>query len=435
MGKTYEVRVISTQKKFSREFQTERKFEDGWKSVLQRTHGTPVICLCPGNGNRYLSVKHREGSDNYHLARYANTGPEHANDCRFHAHAPERSGLQGYAAGVVEEADDNTLRIRLAHGLRVNDAAPVESDTDDVPRTPGVKKPSIRLLGLLQLLWLEAGLANWYPLMESKRKPAKVAYWVSEAAKRVRASRMTVHDVLLMSAKKNSSWATRNAEVVDLAREHSRRLIAVSPLASFNLERRSLVQLSLSGPFGMPTMDIRVEVRRRVERSFAAELAAWEAGHEVIAIAQLNLKKGRYADVLDLALMRVSERMIPLDSGYEAVIEAKLHAEGRAFFKPPRFEAEDEIFPDFWLLDMGRDTQYPLEVFGMNTPAYQIRRQRKIRWYNGRFGPTGWWYWDAFNDSQGNAIQALPEREIDYRGKGNAETAGNDVSESVVDAE
>ncbi|MFV3368855.1 DUF1173 family protein [Pseudomonas sp. NY15435] len=435
MAKIYDVRVISTQRKYSREFQTQPQFEDGWKSVLQRAHGSPLICLCPGNGNRYLSVKHREGSDNYHLARYANTGPEHANDCRFHAHAPERSGLQGYAAGVVEEADDNTLRIRLAHGLRVNETAPVENDADDVPRIPGVKKPSIRLLGLLQLLWLEAGLANWYPLMEGKRKPAKVAYWVSEAAKRVRASRMTVHDVLLISAKKNSPRAARNAEVVDQAREHSRRLIAVSALASFNSERRSLAQLSFSGPFGMPTMDIRAEVRRRVERSFAAELAAWEAGHEVIAIAQLNLKKGRYADVLDLALMRVSERMIPLDSGYEAVIEAKLHAEGRAFFKPPRFESEDEIFPDFWLLDMGRDTQYPLEVFGMNTQAYQLRRQRKIRWYNGQFGPTGWWYWDAFNDSQGKAIPVFPERDIDYRGKEYAETAADDVPGSVVDSE
>lgn len=97
--------------------------------------------------------KHREEGDNYHLARYANTGPEHANDCRFHAHAPERSGL----VGVVEEADDNTLRIRLAYGLRVNDTAPVDSDASDVQRTPGVKKPSIRLLGLLQLLWLTTG--------------------------------------------------------------------------------------------------------------------------------------------------------------------------------------------------------------------------------------------------------------------------------------
>lgn len=432
MGKTYEVRVVSTQKTYSREFQTQKEFEGTWKLVLQRTHGTPVICLCPGNGKRYLAVKHREGSDNYHLARYANTGMEHANDCRFHAHAPDRSGLQGYAAGVVEEADDNTLRIRLAHGLRVNDAAPADSDAGDVPRTPGVKKPSIRLLGLLQLLWLEAGLATWYPLMEGKRTPARVAYWISEAAKRIRASRMTVHDVLLMPAREKSSWATHNAEVVDLAREHSRRLIAVSPLASFNSERRSLRGLPLAGPFGMPTMDIRAEVRRRVERSFAVELAAWEAGHEVIAIAQLNLKKGRYADVMDLALMRVSERMIPLDSGYEAVIEAKLHAEGRAFFKPPRFEAEDEIFPDFWLLDMGRHTQYPLEVFGMNTPSYQGRREAKIRWYNKELGPSRWWYWNAFNDPQGNAIPTFPEREIDYRGKDNAGAAGDHLPESAM---
>ncbi|WP_422911801.1 DUF1173 family protein [Pseudomonas sp. MAC6] len=112
MRKTYEVLVVSTEKKFTREFQTEKKFQNGWRSVLQRAHGSPVVCLCPGTGKRYLSVKHREEGDNYHLARYANTGSEHANDCRFHAHAPERSGLQGYALGVVEEADDNTLRIR-----------------------------------------------------------------------------------------------------------------------------------------------------------------------------------------------------------------------------------------------------------------------------------------------------------------------------------
>ncbi|AOT40382.1 hypothetical protein BHE76_25335 [Pseudomonas aeruginosa] len=62
MSKTYEVRVVSTQKKYSREFQVKNEFEDGWKSVLQRAHGTPVVCLCPGKGNRYLSVKHREGT-------------------------------------------------------------------------------------------------------------------------------------------------------------------------------------------------------------------------------------------------------------------------------------------------------------------------------------------------------------------------------------
>ena len=157
-------------------------------------------------------------------------------------------------------------------------------------------------------------------------------------------------------------------------------------------------------------MDIRAEVRRRVERSFASELVAWESGHEVVAIAQLNLKKrirgcpGFGAD----ARQRPDDSA---DSGYEATIEEKLHAEGTRLLQAPHaLEAEDEIFPDFWLLDMGRDTQYPLEVFGMNTPTYQSRRQRKIRWYNGQFGSAGWWHWDAFIDTKGEGIPGFPER-------------------------
>lgn len=416
MATIYEVRVNNTQKKYSKEFQTEVQFQASWKTVLQRAHGTPVTCLCPGTGPRQLAVKHLAGADSYHLARFARTGPEHANDCRFHAHAPDRSGLQGYAEDVVEEADDNTLRIRLAHGLRVKDAAPTDGAGEvREPRAPGVKKPSMRLLGLLQLLWLEAGLASWYPAMEGKRTSDRVPYWISKAAKRIRASHMTVDDVLLVPADKDSARARQNAAVFQKAKERSRRLIAVAPLAIYDVARHDMTTLPLSRPFGMPTMDVRGEVLRRVERSFANELNAWKNGHKVIAIAQLNLKKDRYADVLDFALMRVSDRMIPLDSAYEAMIEAQLHAEGRAFFKPPRFEAEDEIFPDFWLLDMGKTTEYPLEVFGMNTPAYHARRNEKIRWYNREYKPGGWWYWDAYNDPKGQAIPAFPERVTDYR--------------------
>ncbi|MCG8910938.1 DUF1173 family protein [Pseudomonas sp. DP-17] len=414
--KVYEVRVNSIQQVYSVEFQTQAQYQERWKSALQRAHGTAVTCLCPGKGDRLLSVKHREDSDSYHLARYAKTGWEHANDCRFHAHAHDRSGLQGYADGVVEEADDNTLRIRLAHGLRVKDAAPVEgADEATEARAPGVKKPAMSLLGLLQLLWLEAGLANWYPAMEGQRTPDRVAFWASKAAKRIRASHMTVDDVLLVPADKDSPRARQNAAVFQTAKDRSRRLIAVAPLAIYDADRHDLSKLPLSRPFGMPTMDIRVEVLRRVERSFSNELNAWKNGHKVIAIAQLNLKKDRYADVLNFALMRVSDRMIPLGSEYEAMIEAKLHAEGRAFFKPPRFEAEDEIFPDFWLLDMGKSTEYPLEVFGMNTPAYLARRNEKIRWYNREHKPGGWWYWDVYNDPKGLAIPAFPERITDYR--------------------
>ncbi len=71
----------------------------------------------------------------------------------------------------------------------------------------------------------------------------------------------------------------------------------------------------------------------------------------------------------------------------------------------------------------------------MNTPTYQARRQRKIRWYNGQFGSAGWWHWDAFIDTKGEGIPGFPERTIDYRSRENEETAGEDVPESVADTE
>jgi len=89
------------------EFQTDPQYTAAWKRALERAYGREhEVCGCPGTGERKLKIKLREGSDGYHLARYPHSGPEHANDCRFYAAAPQRSGLQGYAVGVVEETAD-----------------------------------------------------------------------------------------------------------------------------------------------------------------------------------------------------------------------------------------------------------------------------------------------------------------------------------------
>ena len=54
-----------------------------------RAYGTHAICQCPSSGSRKLSIKRREDSDGFHLARFAGTGHEHSNDCRYYA--PARS--------------------------------------------------------------------------------------------------------------------------------------------------------------------------------------------------------------------------------------------------------------------------------------------------------------------------------------------------------
>ena len=99
--------------------------------------------------------------------------------------------------------------------------------------------------------------------------------------------------------------------------------------------------------------------------------------------------------VIDVALMTVSPRFIPLDSGYERMVEDRLWQEKRAFIKPLRYDSEEDVFPDFVLKDVPGVDALPMEVFGMNTPDYLLRKQEKIAHYNKEYGEGRWWYWNA----------------------------------------
>ncbi|MGM3425967.1 DUF1173 domain-containing protein [Pseudomonas benzopyrenica] len=61
---------------------------------MERAYGREQgIWGCPENGECKLTIRLREGSDGYHLARYPPSGPDHADDYRFYAAVLQRSGL------------------------------------------------------------------------------------------------------------------------------------------------------------------------------------------------------------------------------------------------------------------------------------------------------------------------------------------------------
>ena len=95
-------------------------------------------------------------------------------------------------------------------------------------------------------------------------------------------------------------------------------------------------------------MYMTTELWPSAQRSFADEIFAWQRGERVIVIAQLSTRpKSPYTDVLELGLMRVTSRLIPMDSEYEATVEEWLHSQGRRFEKPLRFDSkEEQVFPD-----------------------------------------------------------------------------------------
>lgn len=398
---------------YSVEFQTEQRFAQAWQSVLKKAYAKKVVrCTCPGSGEKWLSVRYYEESDSFGLAKYPLTGAEHASECKFYAPNPAMSGMSGYQKGVIDEGTDGTSKIRLAIGLRKRTAmAPSENVTVHPSGRSRAKQPAMRLLGLLNYLWDEAKLNAWWPAMIGKRNIAVVNRRLSTVAAHTTAAGIRLNKVLLLTAKSTTGeWAEHNRQIVSNALSSNYRLLVIAPLAAYNEAKEETLHsvLHIAGFNGIPMLDMAAGIWERAASRFPRALGAWRQGAAIVVIAEIELKKGgRYANVVDLALMSVTENWIPFDSMFELKVANKLSAEGRAFVKPLRFDADaDVVFPDFILRDTGANT--PLEVFGCSDESYLARKAAKDHYYREHFGIDGWWCWNAAIDPEGVTMMPFP---------------------------
>lgn len=415
MAKIYPVIIQLTgepAKHYSADFQTAKAYGKGWKATLIRAHsGGNVKCGCPGQGAKELAVR-RYDSDAFCLARYPLSGEDHVNDCRFYAPNPTKSGMSGYQKSVIEEGPNGVIKIRLEIGLKKRSASvAAPTHTSPTQNTGRNSKAAMRLLGLLHFLWEEANLNTWWPAMKGKRNLGLINRKLNEAASQIVAARIPLDSVLLFPEnQKDGVWAATNQARVAKASAAETRLLAIVPLAYYSEERSKEMarSLKISGFYGIPSLDMPHGLWQRTCQRFPRAIAAWGKQQRVMAIVELDLKKdGKYANVVDLALMPVTQNWIPFDSMYEFLIAEKLVAEERGFIKPLRFDAdEDVVFPDFILRDTGQDT--PMEVFGRTDEAYEARKAIKAAYYQKEFGSENWWHWNAARDPEGMNIPPFP---------------------------
>lgn len=420
----YPVRITleGSEKTYSVEFQSTNDFATRWKSVLQKAHKRAVvICLCSGSGERRLAVRHLSSNDTFHLSRYPHSGEEHGLDCVYYSPNPNKSGLGAYSKGVIEETTDGDLKIKLALSLRKKDppdGEPTAETARSLSPSGNPTKPAMTLLGLLHLLWSEAGLNSWVPAMAGKRSVWLIHHRLIEAANRVLTTRLRIAEVLVVATSSaNGQQPEENARKVTSAIKNTRRMLVVAPLAAHTDEREECTAgyLAISGFHGIPRLNIDKDIWANVRRRFKREVSAWSQGKKVIAVVQTDQPAKAFkadtfnADALNIALMVVSSEWIPVDSSYEAAIEAKLRDESRRFSKPLRFDSsEDVVFPDFWLTDVSTNREFPMEVYGRSDPKYLARKAVKTTHYATEYGPNGWWAWDAASDPHGAQIPPFP---------------------------
>lgn len=404
-----------------RQSDTHAEWRDALRDARNNRAEAHVICQCKGQNEdtslRRLVVRYRTDTDKFYVSAWQFTGGQHCHDCRFYSIWPDKSSAKAYSSGVVTVNDDGLFCITLPVGLSRKEQSDEPAQNLNPARHPrtGKSKSSMSLLGLGHFIWQQAEINTWRPqyVMNRPRTALWVACRVNRAAGNILAGGVRLSDVLLVSAVKDSVQRQKNQERVRYATQCNKRMVAVALLkrdATEGYAEMQAGQLILSSPYGFPALQVSPDVLRACERSFQTELNAWRAGHKVVAIIEteppvLHFEKrnGRdipvnEADVIGIALMRVSPRFIPVDSGYEEVIETRLCEQERSFVKPLRFDADDDTLPDFWLTDTVGERALPMEVFGMRTPEYVARRDEKIALYNDKYGARGWWFWDAENN-------------------------------------
>ncbi len=405
--------VVIAGQQYSSEFQLAEHYGPGWQRTLERAHGagSPAYCQCAGRGERRLAVRCVAGV--YRLARYPSTGHEHAIDCRYYGPNINGSGLRGYEAGVVREDEDGALHIRLTHSLdrRIIDPSEAKATISNKGTGRAMRVPSMTLLGLLHLLWMQAGLHQWRPCFSSTRDAFSVARRLRAAADSIHAGRHLLADALVTTAGNAGHLRTASDAAIATAQNGRRRVVCVAALRSADAPWQGrFVPIDLVPALPMTTLsDVLWE---QTQHRFARELAARQRGRRVVVIGQAS-NPGAPAsrwEWHDLALMCVTDDWLPVDSGYEAELADHLVAQNRTFEKPLRFDAHtQEVLEDFLLTDTNPPTA--LEVFGMDTPEYITRRDAKLDYYHAGASVKPWWYWDA---TQRSLVARLHESELPF---------------------
>ncbi|WP_066732978.1 DUF1173 family protein [Cupriavidus sp. D384] len=114
-----------------------------------------------------------------------------------------------------------------------------------------------------------------------------------------------------------------------------------------------------------------------LQSSFGSALSAvGKDDQRCVAVLLVEMSKGGYLRVVDVAAMLANTHFLPCDSSYEIAMADRLIAERRAFRKPLRHIGRAAAHPDFVLTDVTPETV--IEVLGMTGNAdYDARMAEK----------------------------------------------------------
>ena len=416
-SKVYSVSIDG--RNYSGAFQTEPQYSAAWEKVLSHAHENRlgVRCCCMGRGQKLLAPK--KYATRYGLARYGQSGPEHAADCVYHSWSHDRSGMQAYGRDAIEDMESGGVRLNRPVGLPLSEPS-LQSGREPAlrPVPTEVRDAGLSLYGLLQLVWHVAQMNVWHPRIEGTRRPRLVSHFLDKAVAKIRLDR---HGRICLGPRTAIAWSRNNTGKNEAAVEARSRILLISPLARWRegMDLSEALPLADRQMFSKIWMSKQGQPWEKTQEDFPYALEAWRCGDCVMACALAHPYPFKHKDekensswscqVFSLALMPVTDDWIPYANDAERTLLAKLRAEGRSFTKPLAFDADPSVlFPSMILHDCEETAVMPMEMVKTAGPVPHGFADFRQRYFANGFGVDSWWVWNLRSSPQ--EIPDLPPR-------------------------
>lgn len=387
---------------------------EAFAAILQRAkieHGH-ALCLCT-NPNPQLVIRRvrAERGDRFLLATWPNKGTGHAPRCRFHLSEADYEDARAKRLAAVQQSDEG-FTIKPEFSLRRVNAAAAEATGSRKPVPDSgasrAQRDCLSLLGTLEYLWHAAGLhqfipgsaRNWQEIVQRLGNvlaqgrlgghPLSDICWVVPPYDRENRDRQayvkqrfetmlarfgrrddTTPSFLVLGEVKDIVGSGRSIRT--MLRHHARPVWMFNSLGRTLAQRHPIAESQLTRAASQPS-----------------QIAGRVVGLYLVEVTDRGLLWAR-----DAALLTCSREYLPCDSGYEVDLANHLTAAGRCFNKPMRIDLEDDVLPDFELLDT--EPPRPMEVWGRNDDGYNAHKAVKRERYRVR-GAT-LWEWEAWRDA------------------------------------
>lgn len=337
------------------------------QELLADCKGRYPTCQCRQPGPR-LYIAHQT---KYYLARFPGSGPDHAPHCpSFEAESTE-CGRGIYTNTALSERRDGRISVKLGVPLIIRGGGRPPPPSSAGALTSGPKRETLKLRGLLHLLWETAGFNRWAPRMDGRRHYRQIFKYVSEAAERIIVRRQALHKTLFVPepfvpSQKLEIDARRAQALRRLSRGRGgvpRRVLLIAQIKEIIGSNDGCELRVAHTP---PQLVIRCarDMASRLQRCAAHAFVDPPAIHEefrvLVLLTMLRDNRGAWI-VDDLATLVCNKHYIPVHSVAEAILAKHLIAQGRYFYKPMNYDAEPSHYPNFLLTDQST-VSVPIEV-------------------------------------------------------------------------